>query len=148
MYTKGTEHRQKRVGDMLSGQDGQALETPEKTRARAQGPTPPHSAFIILSKLPKGPGFWSLSQHNVNDNVSCACRPQVCWMDSECSGLRPVILRMTLLPGHTLTLGSSDAHTIVPSMRWPGRRGMGWKKGSPLLPSRGIYIFSEDVTLV
>lgn len=69
MYTKGTEYRQKRAGDMLSGQDGQALEMPEKTRALAQGPTPPHSGFIILSKLPKGPGFWFLSRHNVNDNV-------------------------------------------------------------------------------
>lgn len=133
MYTKGTEHRQKRVGDMLSGQDGQALETPEKTRARAQGPTPPHSAFIILSKLPKGPGFWSLSQHNVNDNVSCACRPQVCWMDSECSGLRPVILRMTLLPGHTLTLGSSEDycphHCSQHEVAW--EEGEGLKKRFP-----------------
>lgn len=48
MYTKGTEYRQKRAGDMLSGQDGQALEMPEKTRALAQGPTPPHSGFISV----------------------------------------------------------------------------------------------------
>lgn len=64
---------------MLFRQDG--VDMPwamsEKTNALAQGPAPPCSGFIILSKLPKSPGVQSLGQHKVSDDVLCACRPRV-----------------------------------------------------------------------
>lgn len=56
---------EKTVGDMPwpihSGQDGvnKDCATPQKTRALAHGPIPPHAGFPILGKLPKGPGFQS-----------------------------------------------------------------------------------------
>lgn len=82
MPIKG-QNREKRMGDrlwpMLSSQDG--VDKPwamsEKTNALAQGPAPPNSGFIILSKLFKSPGVQSLGQHKVSDDVLGACRPQV-----------------------------------------------------------------------
>jgi len=63
VHTMAMGNREKTVGDMSwpthSGQDGANKDwaTPQKTRALAQGPIPPHAGFPILGKLPKGPAF-------------------------------------------------------------------------------------------
>lgn len=37
-------------------------------------------------KLPQASGLWSFRQHNISDDIACACGPQVCWMDLERTG--------------------------------------------------------------
>lgn len=92
------QNREKRAADMLwpmlfrrDGAD-KPWAMSENTNALAQGPAPPRSGFIILSKLPQSLGFWSLGQHKVRDDVLCACRPQAQQTDFESSGLKPVTL--------------------------------------------------------
>lgn len=55
-----------------------------------------HDQLSHPPKLPQASELWSLSQLSISDDISCACRPQVCWMDLERTGqdsdLRPVTL--------------------------------------------------------
>lgn len=121
---------------------------PEKTRALAQAPTPPCSGFIILSKLPNVHGFWSLGQHNVSDDVLCACRPHLCWMDSESSELRPVSLRWPFwqAPVWREDPRRTTAHTSVPSTRWPARSGRAERKVLLCSPSHGTCTLLDKGT--